>query len=66
MQTDTPVSHIIWIRWVNVLDNTQAIKRLTRLPNGLIRTEIFRVRRYKEVDGRKRWVDIMCQQELAE
>ena len=64
-QTDTPVSHMIRIRWVNVLDNTQVIKRVSLLPNGQARTEIYRVRRYKEVNGRKRFVDIEAQLEAV-
>jgi head-tail adaptor len=58
MQTDTPITHLIRIRWLDVLDNTQAIKRVTILPNDQTRTEIFRVRRFMEEDGRKRFAII--------
>jgi len=65
MQTETPVSHVIRIRWVNVLSNTQAILRTTIMQSGEPRTEVYRVRRYMEVEGRKRFVDIEAQQEVA-
>jgi Phage head-tail joining protein len=63
MQTDTPITHLIRIRWLDALDNTQAIKRVTSLKNRQTRTEIFRVRRFMEEDGRKRYAIIEAQQE---
>jgi head-tail adaptor len=56
--TDSPVSHLIQMRWVSYLDNTQAVLRKTILRNGVERFEIFRVRRIKELGGRKRLVEI--------
>ena len=55
MQTETPVTHRVIVRWVNYLDNTFAILRPTNGPNKVIRNEIFRVRRVADMDGRKRF-----------
>lgn len=63
MQVDTPVTHLIRLRWLNVLDDTQAVVRTTTLRNADTRTEIFRVRRMMEVEGRKRYVHLECELE---
>lgn len=55
-QVDTPVTHRITIRWRAGLDMTTAVKRLTRGPDGVERTEIFRIRRQMDRQGRKRWL----------
>jgi head-tail adaptor len=57
-QTDTPVTHMITMRWVDYLSNTQAILRRTILRDNTQRYEIFRVRRIIEMGGRKRMVMI--------
>ena len=62
-QTDTPVTHRILMRWVDYLDQTQVIIRATRRLNRSIRTELFRVRRIKELNGRKRFVEIEAELE---
>lgn len=64
-QTDTPVTHRITVRWLNYLDNTSAFRRETRLPDGEVRSEIFRVRRVKELNGRKRFISAECELEYA-
>ena len=64
-QTDTPVTHRIRMRWVNYLDQTQVVLRDTRLLDGQIRNEVFRVRRIKELNGRKRFVEIEAELERA-
>lgn len=65
-QTDTGVTHRIFMRWVNYLDQAQMVVRTTRLQDGEVRTEIFRVRRVKELGGRKRFVCLECEMEKAE
>jgi Phage head-tail joining protein len=58
-QIDTPVTHLIRMRWTDYLDGTHIIGRTTIRPNdGTFRTELFRVRRIKELAGRKRFVEI--------
>jgi len=68
-QTDSPITHRIRIRWINYLDNTYVFLRATE-PTGVIRgparTEIFRVRRVKEIAGRKRWLEVECELEQAQ
>jgi head-tail adaptor len=65
-QTDTPITHMIWCRWRDYLDNTHAFLRQTISPlDGAVRTEIFRVRRVLEVGGRKRFLQLECELEEA-
>ena len=64
LTADVPITHMISMRWTDWLDNTQAILRTTLLRDGITwRTEIYRVRRYMEVSGRKRFVDVEAQLE---
>jgi hypothetical protein len=61
VQVDRPApSHRIFMRWVGFLDQSNAILRDTRLPDGSSRTEVFRVRRVREVNGRKRFTELEC------
>lgn len=62
-QTETPVTHRITIRWLDGLDNRQAILRETSRLDGTVRTELFRVRRVAEVGGRKRFLSLECELE---
>lgn len=55
-QIDTPITHRVFCRWLDYLSNTQVVVRRTRRRDDTYRTEIFRVRRIKEVCGRKRFV----------
>jgi head-tail adaptor len=65
-QTDTPVTHRIRMRWQDYLDNTHVIQRTTARPSdGSSRTETFRIRRIKELAGRKRFVEIEAELENA-
>ena len=64
-QTDTPVTHRIRMRWVDYLDQTQVVIRDTRRMDGSVRHEVFRVRRIKEMNGRKRFVEIEAELERA-
>ncbi|MCI1439821.1 MAG: hypothetical protein LKH07_05045 [Acetobacter peroxydans] len=64
MQTDSPgITHRIYIRWCDALDNTTVIFRTTSRNDGSIRWERFRVRRCKELGGRKRFLCIECELE---
>lgn len=62
-QTDRPVTHIVRMRWMDWIDTTCVIFRTTTRPDGTFRSEVFRVRRVKEDDGRKRFIDLECEQE---
>lgn len=92
---DTPVSHLIRVRWFDYIDNTHVIMRSTLRPIEQIptqwddgatqwddgatlwdlptsmtapqrqRTELYRVRRTKEIAGRKRFVEFECELERA-
>lgn len=65
-QVDTPITHRITLRWLDYLDNTHAIVRATTTPDGSTRTEVFRVRRVREIEGRKRFALIEAELEKAE
>jgi head-tail adaptor len=61
-QVDTPVTHMIAIRWQDYPATIDVIARSTKRPNdGGLRTELFRVRRTKEVGGRKRFLQMECE-----
>jgi head-tail adaptor len=63
-QVDTPITHLIRLRWLDYVENVVIVIRgTTRLNDGSIRTELFRVRRVKEVAGRKRFVELECELE---
>jgi len=66
MQTDAPFTHRIFVRWLDSLDQTQVVFRATQRRDGSTRTERFRVRRIKELGGRKRFVLIEAQLEELE
>jgi len=62
-QTDTPVTHRIALRWLDGIDNTQAILRDTIRADQSVRTEVFRIRRVQELNGRKRFLAIEAELE---
>lgn len=62
-QIDGPVTHIINIRWQDYPVNADVVARSTDRPDGTLRTELFRVRRTKEVGGRKRFIQMECELE---
>jgi hypothetical protein len=64
-QIDGPVTHIINIRWQNYPATVEVVARSTLLNDGTQRTELFRVRRSKEVMGRKRYLQMECELEHA-
>ena len=63
---DTPVSHLIRVRWVDYVETTCVIMRTTTRPtDGTQRTELYRVRRVKELAGRKRFCELECELERS-
>lgn len=65
-QVDTPVTHRIVLRWLDYLSNDHAIIRETDTGGGQRRQEVFRIRRIKEINGRKRFAEIEAELEKAE
>ena len=63
VQFDTPVTHMIWMRWIGGLTTTQVILRKTSRPDERARHEVFRIRRVLEMGGRKRFVMIEAELE---
>ena len=55
---DTPVTHRIWVRWMDWVDTRHVVLRDTLRPDGSTRRELFRVRRVAEDQGRKRYLMI--------
>jgi len=64
-QVDTPITHMINIRWQNYPPTINVIIRSTMQGDGSQRSEKFRVRRTKEVAGRKRFLQMECELENA-
>ena len=63
-QVDTPITHMINIRWQDYPSTIDVVTRVTeRAPDGSLRGELFRVRRTKEVGGRKRFLQMECELE---
>ena len=65
VQVDAPITHRIICRFLDFLDNTHCLIRVTAIPGGLNRQEIYRVRRVKDRDGRKRFSEIEAELEGA-
>ena len=61
---ETPITHQIIFRWqpYEAISAFDTIIRQINLPNGEVRSEIFRIRRIEEWDGRKQF--IICDAEL--
>ena len=64
-QIDGPITHRIILRWLDYIGNGDAVLRTTRRRDGSMRTETFRVRRVKEIAGRKRFVLLEVELEAA-
>ena len=63
-QTERPISHLIRLRWQDYVETTEVVIRTTIRPNdNTKRSELFRVRRVKEVGGRKRFAELECELE---
>ena len=64
-QIDTPFTHRIFIRWVDYLNQAEAVIRRTLRRDGTERVETYRVRRVKELGGRKRYVLLEVEEEKS-
>lgn len=62
-QTDRPTTHRIIIRWLDWLDETYVIVRDTLRRDDTMRTEVYRLRRFMEIGGRKRFLLIEAELE---
>ena len=63
-QTEAPVTHMIWMRWLDYPPTTWVIMRSTFLTDRVtLRVETFRVRRTMEMGGRKRFLQIEAELE---
>jgi head-tail adaptor len=62
-QVDTPITHMINVRWFDYPSTIDVVARSTTRPDGTQRTELYRVRRTKEVAGRKRFLQMECELE---
>lgn len=63
-QVDTPITHMITIRWQDYPATIDVITRATERPtDASLRGELYRVRRTKEVGGRKRFLQMECELE---
>ncbi|GBR00528.1 head-tail adaptor protein [Acetobacter oeni] len=60
---EAQVTHRIFVRWTDALLNSEVFVRISKRVNQTDRMEIFRVRRLKELGGRKRFVCAECQME---
>lgn len=66
MQTDTSgITHRIFMRWFDAISNDCAIFRTSKRMDGTLRYERFRIRRWKELAGRKRFVCVECELETS-
>ena len=62
-QVDTPLTHKIVIRWLDWVDTTHVVFRVTKRPDGSDMVERFRVRRVMPIDGRQRFLRRDCELE---
>lgn len=62
-QVDTPVTHRIVIRWLDWVDTTHVVFRVTKRPDGSAMIERFLVRRVMPIDGRQRFLRMDCELE---
>ncbi len=62
-QVDTPLTHKIVIRWLDWVDTTHVVFRVTKRPDGSDMVERFRVRRVMPIDGRQRFLRMDCELE---
>ena len=64
VQVDRPTTNTVYMRWTDTLPNTTVIIRNSRQPtDGVIVSELYRVRRFTELGGRKRFVAVECELE---
>lgn len=60
---DTPFTHKVWVRYLDWLDTRHVILRATRTPDGSYRSELFRIRRVGDWEGRKRFSYLEVEEE---
>lgn len=63
MQVDMNVTDIVTIRFIDWLDTTHVVFRRDVRPDGSVREEMFRIRRVREIEGRKRFLALSCELE---
>jgi hypothetical protein len=64
-QVDTPITHMVNVRWQDYPATIDVVIRSTLRPDNTIRSELFRVRRTKEIAGRKRFLQMECELERS-
>jgi head-tail adaptor len=65
-QIDTPITHLVRVRWADYVEGTHVVVRHTKRPSdGTYRCEMLRVRRVKEIGGRKRFTELEVELEKA-
>jgi head-tail adaptor len=64
-QVDTPITHMISVRWQNYPPRTNVVVRTTTLPDGSAQSEVYAVHRSKLIAGRKRFIQMECELERA-
>lgn len=65
-QVDTPVTHLITIRWRDYPTTMEVVTRVGDRPSDdTLRGELFRIRRTKELAGRKRFLQMECEIERS-
>lgn len=65
-QVETPITHLVTIRFLDWLDTNHVITRVLRRQDGSTRTELFRIRRLKWLDGDNRFLQLEVEQETEE
>jgi len=71
MQVDSGITHRIYMRWFDAISNEHVIFRTTKVNSSttklpVLRWERFRIRRWKELGGRKRFVCVEVELEQAQ
>jgi head-tail adaptor len=64
-QVDTPVTHLITMRWQDYPSTIDVVTRVKNRPDMTLRGELYRVRRTKEVGGRLRFLQIESELERS-
>lgn len=62
-QVETPITHRIIIRWLDWIDTSHVVFRVTKRPDQTEMIERFRVRRVLSIDGRQRFLRMDCELE---
>lgn len=65
-QVETPITHLVTVRFLDWLDTNHVITRVLQRQDGTTRTELFRIRRLKWLDGDNRFLQLEVEQETEE